>query len=80
MPYNPKYNEQSYKYRQENLKRVGIDFNKQYYSDVLLPAVKSSGLDVSKYIKEAIKEKMDRDGFQYPEGFLASEENKPDNP
>lgn len=61
MSYNPKYNEQAYKYRKDNLKRVGVDFNKTYYSEVLSPAVEESGLTISGYIKQAISEKIERE-------------------
>lgn len=63
MAYNPKYNEQSYEYRKTHLKRVGLDFPLQYYEKVLMPIVERSGMTLSGYIKEAITEKMDRDGF-----------------
>lgn len=60
MPYNPKYNEQAYKYRKEKLKRVGIDFPNAYYRDVLIPEVEKTGLTLSGYIKAAISEKIAR--------------------
>ena len=61
MTYNPKYNEQSYEYRKTHLKRVGLDFNLPYYNDVLMPAVRKSGLTVSGFIKSAITEKIEHD-------------------
>lgn len=69
MPYNPKYNEQSYEYRKNHLKRVGIDFNLNYYNDVLIPEVSKSGLTVSGYIKKAIEEKMKREGAFVPQNL-----------
>lgn len=61
MTYNAKYNEQKYKYRTEKFKRVGVDFDKTYYDEVLKPAADSASLPVGTYIKHAVSEKIDRD-------------------
>ena len=61
MTYNAKYNDQKYKYRTDKFKRVGIDFDKEYYNEVLKPASDRSGLPVGTYIKKAIEEKIQRD-------------------
>lgn len=61
MTYNPKYNEQNYKYRSKKYKRVGVDFEKEYYENVLAPAVDASGVSMSAYIKQAVFEKMERE-------------------
>ena len=61
MTYNAKYNEQNYKYRTEKFKRVGVDFDKTYYDEVLKPAADSASLPVGTYIKHAVSEKIDRD-------------------
>ena len=61
MTYNAKYNEQNYKYRTAKFKRVGIDFDKTYYDEVLKPAADNSGLPVGTYIKHAVDEKIERD-------------------
>ena len=61
MAYNPKYLKKTYEYRKNNLKRVGIDFNNTYYTEVLQPAIEKSGMTISGFIKEAINEKIDRE-------------------
>lgn len=61
MTYNAKYNDQKYKYRSEKFKRVGIDFEKSYYAEVLKPMADSVGLPVGTYIKMAVDEKIKRD-------------------
>ena len=61
MPYDPKYNEAYYKYRKEHMKRVGLDFAIPYFEEVLLPAVKRSGMTISGFIKTAIDEKLSRE-------------------
>lgn len=58
MTYDAKYNAQNYKYRSEKFKRVGIDFDKRYYEDVLKPAAESVNLPVGTFIKQAIEEKI----------------------
>ncbi len=55
MTYNPKYNEQHYKYRSEKYKRVGFDVPKTYYDDVIKPAADARGIPVAKLIKQAIE-------------------------
>lgn len=59
--YNPKYNEKSYEYRKNNLKRVGVDFNIDYFNETLKPVVEKSGMTMGGYIKAAIEEKIARD-------------------
>lgn len=60
MTYNAKYNEQNYKYRSGKFKRVGIDFDKTYYEEVLKPAADSLNLPVGTFIKQAIQNEIDR--------------------
>lgn len=62
MTYNPKYNKQNYKYRSKKYKRIGVDFEKEYYENALAPAVAASGVSMSAYIKQAVTEKMVREG------------------
>ncbi len=61
MTYNSKYNAQNYKYRTDKFKRVGIDFDKTYYNDVLKPAADTVGIPVGTFIKIAVEEKIQRD-------------------
>lgn len=50
-----------YKYKAENIKRVPLDVQKDEYA-ALKAAADSAGIGVNAYIKEAIREKMSRDG------------------
>lgn len=60
MPYNPKYNEQKTAYRKEKFKRVGIDFDKEYYENDLKPAADAAGMPVGTFIKHIIDEYLGR--------------------
>ena len=74
-----------YRYAKQSLHRVPLDlFHKDY--ETLKAAADGSGLSVNGYVKEAIREKMERDHFDAP-GFLKSprevktaEENKQETP
>lgn len=55
MAYNPKYSKKHEEYRSRKYKRVGLDFEKEYYDTVLKPAADASGMPVNTFIKEAIK-------------------------
>jgi len=61
MAYNPKYLAKDYEYRAKHFKRVGIDFDKDYYAEILKPAADAAGLPVNSYIKQAISEKIERE-------------------
>lgn len=50
------------KYAQKKYKRVPLDLDKEYYETVLVPAAESAELSINKYIKEAIAEKIEREG------------------
>ena len=54
----------SIKYAAANYKRVPLDLNKDYFEEVLKPAAAAAGMAVNTYIKEAIAEKIARDGLQ----------------
>ena len=51
-------------YKKDNYKRVPLDLKIDYYNDVLKPAVERSGMAVNAFIKQAIQEKIERDGLQ----------------
>ena len=51
------------KYARENLKRVPLDVPKQEYENRISPAAKNAGLSVSKFIRAAINEKIERDNL-----------------
>lgn len=57
--YNPKYLQTDYKYRRDHFKRVGIDFQKEYYETVLKPAADAAGETVNGYIKEAVRRRIE---------------------
>ena len=59
MTYNAKYNKQKTEYRKEKFKRVGIDFDKDYYENVLKPAAASVGMPVGTFIKAAVSDYID---------------------
>lgn len=47
-------------YEKEHLKRIPLNVQKEFY-DGIKKAADSSGLPVNTYIKQAIREKMERD-------------------
>ncbi len=51
-----------YEYEKKALKRVPLDMQKSDY-EVLANAAKSAGIPVNTFIKQAIAEKMERDGY-----------------
>lgn len=51
------------KYQKENMKRVPLNVRKEWYTDVLKAAADAVGLPVNTFIKEAIEEKIARDGL-----------------
>lgn len=59
--YDPKNNVYVNKYKKEHYKSIKVEFKKEYFADVLAPAAESKGMAVSVYIKEAIKEKLERE-------------------
>ena len=48
------------KYAKNNLKRVPLDLQKEYYENILVPVCERSGVPVNTFIKQAIQEKIDR--------------------
>lgn len=60
MTYKKEYNQQNYKYRTEKFKRVGIDFDKEYYENVLKPAADSLSLPVGTFIKKAVENEISK--------------------
>lgn len=57
------YNATAYNnsYKKEHYKRIPVEIDKAYYSDVLVPAAEARGIGISTYIKEAIREKIERE-------------------
>lgn len=50
-------------YAKTKLKRIPVDVQKRYYDNVLKPLVSSLGMPMNTFIKEAIAEKLIRDGL-----------------
>lgn len=48
------------KYHGSHFKRIPLNVQKTYYAEVLLPAVERSGETVAGFIKEAIRERIER--------------------
>lgn len=48
------------KYHRSHFKRIPLNVQKTYYAEVLLPAVERSGETVAGFIKEAIRERIER--------------------
>lgn len=61
MAYNPKDNERVNNYKKNHYKRLQIEFSKEYYTDVLLPVLEAKGIGASTFIREAVKEKIERE-------------------
>ena len=51
------------KYIKDKQKQVQLRFRKDDYENRILPAIKKSGKPVATYIKEAVDEKIQRDGL-----------------
>ena len=58
--YDEKRKESMMKYAKENLKRIPLDVQKAEY-DKIKAAANNVGEKVNQYIKEAIKQRMDRE-------------------
>ncbi len=59
--YDPKNNVYVNNYKKEHCKKISVEVRKDYYSDVLSPAAEALGMSVHGYIKEAIREKIERE-------------------
>lgn len=58
MPYNEKSYQASLKYRAQNIKRIPLDVQKDFY-DELAAAATAAGEKINEYIKNAIKMRME---------------------
>ena len=59
--YDPKNNDYVNNYKKEHYKRLQIEFDKDYYVNVLAPAAEAKGLRTSTFVREAVKEKIERE-------------------
>lgn len=61
MAYSEASKRAAIKYEKEKMKRIILKYKTEDYENVILPAVKKSGLPTATYIKQAIEEKIERD-------------------
>ncbi|HBA48035.1 MAG TPA: hypothetical protein DCZ91_09625 [Lachnospiraceae bacterium] len=61
MPVSEKQKQSTYKYKAKNIKRIPLDMQKMDYENLVFISAKS-GKSVNGYIKEAIAEKLEREG------------------
>ena len=54
-------------YIKNNLKRVALSVRKEYFSDVLSKIPELTGQSINGFIKDAIREKIERDGLDLPD-------------
>ena len=62
MTYNSKTKQYVYDYKAEKIKRVPLDVQMAFY-DEIKAAADQAGESVNGYIKEAIRQRMERDGL-----------------
>ena len=49
------------KYKKTHLKRISFEVQKEYFANVMSPAIERSGESINGYIKKAIQERIDRE-------------------
>lgn len=59
--YNPNNAKHVIKYTKEHYKRIPLNVDKDFFENELKPEADRVGLPISTWIKEAIKEKLERD-------------------
>lgn len=62
MPLTENQKQARYNYAKKALKRIPLDVQKEKYAEIQV-AAQNSGESVNGYIKKAIDERMERDGF-----------------
>ena len=63
MPLSEQRKESMYKYAKNNLKRIPLDVQKEKYEEIKA-AADAAGEKVNEYIKNAIKQRMERDSVK----------------
>lgn len=63
MAYNEITNKAAIKYVKEHQKQIMIKYKISDYESRVEPAIKKSGMPVATFIKQAINEKIERDGL-----------------
>lgn len=64
MAYNESSKKATLKYMREKVKVINIRFKKEDYDKDILPAINKTGLPVATFVKQAIEEKIIRDGLR----------------
>ncbi len=67
MPYNETQKKAMMKYIKEKMQQFTIRFKQSDYNERIKPAVEASGLKPTTFIKQAIDEKIERDGLSIAE-------------
>ena len=67
MAYNEASKKATIKYIKEKMQQFTIRFNKNDYDERIKPAIEKSGLKPTTFIKQAINEKIERDGLNVAE-------------
>lgn len=75
MPLTEGQKQSMYNYAKKNLKRIPLDVQKEKYDSIKV-AADSAGESVNGYIKKAIDDRMERDGFPTA---AADSQNEPQN-
>ncbi len=63
MPYNKSQKDATIRYIKEKQREIKLRFKKDDYDERIGPAIKKSGLPTATFIKDAIDEKIVRDGL-----------------
>lgn len=70
--YNEKEKDRSIRYIKNKLQRLEVRYQKDEYEGRIQPAIEKSGKPVATFIKEAIDEKIERDGLLDADGEVSS--------
>ena len=63
MSYDEAAKQRTLKYRKKSQHTVSLAYKQDEYDNDIAPAIKKSGKPVATFIKEAVREKIDRDGL-----------------
>ena len=61
MSYNENTKNATLKYRRSGVKTLSLRYPKHIYEDEILPAIEKTGKPVLTFVKEAVKEKIERE-------------------
>ena len=63
MGYDESAKQRILKYRKKSQHTVSLAYKQEEYDNDIAPAIKKSGKPVATFIKEAVREKIDREGL-----------------